>query len=265
MEKIHFNVLQIIEESKTVGERFVYPTAETFKILNTQFSILIDGIYYEVFVEKQSDFIWFSFDFGKPNPRDKHLTNISTGEKRDNDRELTEAELIQQFFCLYHYKKELLYISNIKKQNILKTLLEEKVKQNFSFKTIKKTKEEFISILAKINKITFTEARNLFNHDSKKRNALKDLTGVDSPKEFTIEASYEKSNDLVIFIEELFIEKNTNSLKDLIICGNDENDFEIIFNNDTFSKKIEVKNTKDENGKYISDEVKINLLKEMEK
>ena len=265
MEKIHFNVLQIIEESKTVGERFVYPTIKTFKNLDTQFSILIDGVYYEVCIEKQEDFIWFSFDFGKPNPRDNHLTNISTGEKRDNDRELTEAELIQQFFCLYHYKNELLYISNIKKQNVLKILLQEKVKQKFSFKTIKKTKEQFISILAKINKITFTEARNLFSHDSKKRNALKDLTGVDSPKEFTIEASYEKSNDLVTFIYELFTEKDANSLKDLIICGSDENDFEIIFNNDTFSKKIEIKNTKDENGKYISDEVKINLLEEIKK
>ncbi len=67
------------------------------------------------------------------------------------------------------------------------------------------------------------------------------------------------------FINDLFTEKEADSLKDLIICGSDENDFEIIFNNDTFSKKIEVKNTKDENGKYISDEVKINLLKEMEK
>lgn len=265
MEKLSFNIVQIIEESKMVGDRFLYPKIETFKDIDEEFSILIDGTYYEVIIEKTDDFIWFSFDFGRPNPRDEQLTNIVTGEKRENEREITEAELIQQFFCLYSYQKELLYISNIKKKNIIKTVLQEKIKQKFIFNTIQKTKEEFISILKGVNKITFTETRHLFSHDSKKRSALIDLTGTDAPKEFTIEASYENSNQIVSFIQELFNEQKNNSLKDLVICGSDENDFEIIFNNDTFSRKIDIKNSKNENGKYIANDVKENLLKELEK
>ena len=265
MEKLSFNILQFIEESESIGERYIYPTQETFENLDDQFSIVFDGVYYEVCVEKSDDFIWFSFDYGKPNPRDEKLTNIINGNKRDNDRDLTEAELIQQFFCLYRYSDELMYMSNVKKQNILKAILKEKLNQKFSFKTIKKTKEEFISILTKINKITFTEARNLFSYNSKKRQALVDLTGTDAPEEFSIEASYEESSKMFNFINELFIEKEQNdSVKDLIICGSDENNFEIIFNNDTFNKKIDVKNKRDENGKYISAEVKENLLKEIE-
>lgn len=265
MEKICFNVLQIIEENQKIGDRFIYPTTETFKDIEEEFSILIDGVYYEVVIEKTDSFIWFSFDFGRPNPRDEHLTDIITGEKRENEREITEAELIQQFFCLYNYSTELFYISNIKKKNIIRNILKEKIKQTFSFSNILKTKEEFISILKEVNKITFTETRHLFSHDSKRRNALKDLTGIDAPKEFTIEANYEKSNQLNSFLTNLFEGKNRHELKDLIICGNDENDFEIVFNNDTFSKKIEIKNAKNENGKYIPNDIKENLLKELEK
>lgn len=265
MEKLYFNIFQVIEETKTTGDRFVYPTYETFKDMEDEFNILIDGIYYEVIVEKINDYIWFSFDFGKPNPRDNKLTDIVTGEKRENDRELTEAELIQQFFCLYCFKRNLLYISNSKKKNTLSIVFKEKINQKFSFKTIQKTKDEFISILEEVNEITFTETKHLFAWDSKKRKALKDLTGIDSPNEFTISAKYPKSSKLVDFIKELFVEKKNNTLKDLIIRGNDEYNFEIIFNNDTFSRKIEVQINRDENGKYLSNEVKNNLLKELEK
>ncbi|RBQ32789.1 hypothetical protein CRU92_03480 [Arcobacter sp. FW59] len=263
MEKLYFNIFQVIEETKTTGDRFVYPTYETFKSMEDEFNILIDGIYYEVIVEKTNDYIWFSFDFGKPNPRDNQLTDIITGEKRENDRELTEAELIQQFFCLYCFKRNLLYISNSKKKNTLSIVFKEKMNQKFSFKTIQKTKDEFISILEGVNEITFTETKHLFSFDSKKREALKDLTGIDSPNEFTISAKYTKSNELVDFIKELFLEKKNNTLKDLIIRGNDEDNFEIIFNNDSFSRKIEIQINKDENGKYLNDEVKNNLLKEL--
>lgn len=121
-----------------------------------------------------------------------------------------------------------------------------------------------MSIVNGINKITFTETNNLFGHDSKKRQALTNLTGTDSPKEFTIEANYKDSKKLTNFLNSLFNEQKNNTLKELIICGNDENDFEVIFNNETFNRKIEVKNQKDENGKYISNNVKENLLKEIE-
>jgi len=265
MEALHFNILQIIEDSKTMGERFVYPISKTFEDIHEDFHVLIDGIYYEVIVNKTSSYIWLSFDYGKPNPRDEHLTNIITGEKRDNEREITEAELIQQFFCLYHFGKELFYISNIKKKSIILSVLKKETNMDFELKTIKKTKQEFLDIIRNVNKITFTEARHLFNQNSKKRQALIDLSGTDAPEEFTIEALYNNPNAIVGFIQELFTEQENNKLKDLVIRGKDENDFEIIFNNDTFSRKIEIKTDKDENGKYIPDNVKENLLKELEK
>ncbi len=263
MANLNFNILHIIEESKSTGERYLHPTLSTFEAIDLQFNILIDGVYYEVVIEKSNDYLWIALDFGKPNPRDEHLTNIITGEKRENEREITEAELIGQFFCLYDYKTTFFYISNIKKKNVILTIFKEKLKLNFIFQTIQKTKEEFIELLNKVSEISFTEVKHLFSHNSKKRQALKDLTGVDAPKEFTIKALYDKSNSLVEFLKELFTEKENDSLKDLIIRGSDESSFEIIFNNDTFNKKIELKSVKDENGKFISNEIKDSLLKEL--
>ena len=263
--QITFNLLQIIEENKESGERFIYPTKDTFKGIEDFFHITIDGIYYEVSVEKKENYIWFSYDFGKPNPRDENLTNINTGEKRENDRKTEEAELLNQFFCLYYYTTNILYISNIKKQKSFEFTLKEKTNTKFLFNTFKKTKDEFISILKDVNKIKFTEAHHLFSHDSKKRNALKDLTGIDSPKEFTIEVAYPKSNLLADYINVLFNEKSNGCLKDLIITGQDEDNFEIVFNNETFLKRIELKVSKDNNGKFISSDVKDKLVVEISK
>jgi chaperonin cofactor prefoldin len=259
MANLSFSILQIIQENKKKGERYISPTVDTFKDIDTNFNILIDDTYYEVFIEKKDNYIWFELDFNKPNPRDEHLTNIKTGEKRENDREKEETELIHQFFCLYNFKNNLFYISNSRKQNVIKTILNQKTTYNFLFNTIKKTKEEFIELLDEVTEITFTEAGHLFNQDSKKRQALQDLTGTDSPTNFTINATYDKPK-IIPFIKSLFREKENNLFKDLIIKGQDTNKFEVIFNNDTFSRKVEIIASKDENGKFIPDSVKKNLL-----
>ncbi|QKF82938.1 hypothetical protein [Halarcobacter ebronensis] len=261
MEKLAFNILQILEEKNSCGERYVSPDVDTFKNLDESFNIQIDNVYYEVIIELDSSYIWFSFDFGKTSPRDEKLTNILTGEKRDNEREPVEAELIQQFFCLYIYSTKSFFISNLKKKNVFQAVLKSKLNKNFCLKTIYKTQEEFINIINSIQKISFTHLTNIFSHDSKKRQALIDLTGTDAPENFTIEATYEKSKILGFVLDLL---NSKDSYKDLVITGLDESNFEVVFNNDTFNKKIEVKAIKNENGKYCSNQIKEGLLKEID-
>src|SRR5690554_7058619 len=116
MEKIGFNIMQLYEEKVEKGERFVLPKENSFSSLEPSFHLLIDNVYYEVKVENNSQYIWFVFDYGKPNPIDTNLTNINTGKKKTNPRTLDEAELIQQLFVLYRFDKSLLYISNLNKE-----------------------------------------------------------------------------------------------------------------------------------------------------
>lgn len=262
MESIFFHIMHVIEEAKTRGERFIHPTKNTFENIENSFDFTMpDGSYYEVNVDKTDEFIWFSFDFGKPNPRDDKLTHVQTGDKRKNERSHEEAELIHQFFCLYCFETKLCFLSNAKKKGVMEALIQQKTKRNLIFKGIKKSKEEFIELLKSVNTITFTDIASLFGNDSKKRQALKDLTGIDAPTKFTIEANYNEANKIKNFLAQLFQEKDKHLMQSLIIKGKDESNFDVIFNNDTFSKKTEIKCEKDENGKFDSEEVKEILLK----
>ncbi len=75
MDNITFSLMQLIEESQVSGERFILPSKNVFSNLDESFYVLIDDIYYEVIVEKKDEYIWFVFDYGKPNPLDDKLTN----------------------------------------------------------------------------------------------------------------------------------------------------------------------------------------------
>ena len=260
--EIGFCLMRLIEHSKQQGERFIHPNADSFMAIAEFFKILVDDIYYEVSVEKDSDYIWFFFDYGKAYPRDDKLTNIETGDKKDNPRETSEAELLDQLFCLYYYSKKILYLSNLNKKGLIKTVLKKKAKRNYSIENFYKTKEQFVEIIKSVEEISFSEERNLFNHDSKERKALRDLTGTNTPEDFKITAKY-STNKIKSFLTRLFNAKSRDSLKNLFIRGIDEDNFSIIFNNDSFIKKFLIKLNKDKNGKFNPELVKESLLKEI--
>jgi hypothetical protein len=92
--------------------------------MESSFHILMDDVYYEINVEKKDNYIWFAFDYGKPDPIDNKLTNINTGSKKDNPRENDEAELLHQLFALYDFNKNLLYISSLKKEKMFAQMLQ---------------------------------------------------------------------------------------------------------------------------------------------
>jgi len=264
METIGFSLIQLIEEAQQGAERFVYPDANSFKNIPDSFEFRYEQFYYEIIVQKHTDYIWFYFNYGNPIPRDANLTNIDTGQKKKNPRENTKTELLKQLFCLYSYSKEILYISNYNKRKLFETVLKEKTSTSFMVKSISKTKDEFIELIKKISEISFTEARNLFNENSKERQALIDLTGTDAPDDFTITAKY--SNQMTKKIKNFILKlintksKTNSALKDLIIRGTDEDNFSVIFNNDIFIRKVNIKSDKDENGRFDSKSVKDTLL-----
>src|SRR5699024_2950243 len=143
--------------------------------LDESFYVLIDDIYYEVIVEKEDEYIWFVFDYGKPNPLDDKLTNIKTGDKKENQRQPDEVELTSQLFILYYFSNNTLYVSNLQKKNLLEKVLLDKLEKKFEVKNYYLAKEDFIKTVKSINNISFTEVKDLFSQDSKKRQALVDL------------------------------------------------------------------------------------------
>ena len=259
MERIGFSLMQLIVESDVETERFVIPTKDFFDCIDNT-PITNDGVYYEVECENNNEYLWLYFNFGKASPRNDKITNIETGEKKDNSRKNDEAELLDQLFVLYSYDKKILYISNSKKKKIVELLLKQNAKQDVSIKSFYKNPTEIISILKKVDKIKFTHTSNLFNQDSKERQALIDLTGTDAPESFTIEASY-STHKISNFLHVLFTGQEDNKISDLVICGRDESDFNFIYNTDSFSRRIDALCEKsNESGMFNPENVKQSLL-----
>ncbi|MEG1333854.1 MAG: hypothetical protein RSD11_09385 [Bacteroides sp.] len=264
MEKISFSLLQIIEETKTSGERFMHPDIPFFNLLEEETKYIFENNYYEVTVLKGSDYIWMTFNYGNPNPRDEKVTNIETSEKRDNDRKENEVELLSQLFVLYDNTRTL-YLSNSKKKKLLETFLKDKLQANLIIKNFYKTEAEIIDMLKDVSKIEFTHTKDIFSDNSKQKQALRDLTGVDAPEKFTIEAEYKRSNPLTNWIKQLFDAKTNQQISNLVICGRNESNFNFIYNADTFSRKIDICCNREANGKFKQECVLEELLKNLTK
>lgn len=255
-----FSLMQLIVENSSAGERYLQPRSEHFNSLPDFFHILIDHTYYEISTIKNEEYIWLECDYGSPNPIDPTLTNVDTGEKKDNQRQSDEVELTSQLFVLFHIQKQILYLSDSRKKNLFKTILLDQTNLDFIIKSFYKSKREFIDTIRIVNKISFTEVQDLFNQNSRVRQALIDLTGTDSPERFTLEAKYRNSPNLRTFIENLFQSQSNNELKKLVICGTDESGFDYVFNEDSFTSKIDVSVNKEDTGKFNPEGVREALI-----
>jgi len=262
MAEITFSIMQLIEESTSSGDRFVFPTKNSFALLEETIKYNDGQTYFEINTEATDDYILLVFNFGTPTPRDNELTDINTGIKRENNRTITEAELNNQAFFIYHFQKNLLYLSNSQKKTALEKMLKEKLNTDFKLKTLFKDVNEFLNTLKECSRINFSHINDLFSSDSAKKQALADLTGTDAPNEFTITAKYSK-HKIENFIRNLSQEKSDNKISSLVINGIDESGFGIVYNTDSFQQKIKITATKDDNGKFNSGEVCSNLLNEI--
>lgn len=259
IEKLQFSLLLMFEEKAKGVERYVDIEKELFETLENTFFINYESIYYEVIVDLNDDYIWFSIDYGNPLPKDENLTNIETGEKHENNRADDEVELTSQLFALYDFKTRVFYISNLLKQKFFEEILYAKLKRTICLKKLLKDRKDFIDIFKEIKEIKFTDVNNLFNNNEQ-RQALVDLTGIDAPNTFTITAEYKNNQNVKDFINKLFNSENYQP-SSLVIKGIDENDFDFIYNKENFVKKIAVNSMRNKYGKFDGENIKNELNK----
>lgn len=261
MEKLNFSLLEMLVDSTKEIERFYPPTNVTFSGLRTDTQWAgDDGSFYDVEIENTDEYLWLYFQFGNTSPRSETVTNVDTGEQFENQRKENEAELLNQLFVMYSYTRQTLYVSNTKKIKLLQQFLKDKTNKDIEIKHFFKSPEEMIELLSNVNSIKFTSASNLFSQDSPERKALVDLTGTDAPETFTIEATY-KAHKIKNFIRNLIQKRQNCQIQNLIICGRDTSDMELVYNIDTLTNKIEVFcNRQEKTGMFEADEVKYSLL-----
>lgn len=256
MADIDFNLMQLIIDNKINVETYVNPCKQDFAGIQNDYQFVNDGTLYEVKVSVDDEYIWFAFDSGKPNPRDEYIYDTITFEKTTNPRQESQTELLDQFFALYYFANNTLYLSNSKKKTFLAAFLKEHIKLDTIIKNFYKTPDDFIKTIKSVGKISFTDAKNLFNQNSKERQALVDLTGTDAPETFCIEATYNNG-----IISDFIRRMTTNTDNKISICGIDEEGFECVYNKESFCQKIAVKIKKDDKSKFDNTLVLENLLK----
>jgi hypothetical protein len=183
----------------------------------------------------------------------------------NNPRKKYQIELKNQFFGLYDFNNHILFLNNAKKKIFLQKLLEESIQKEVCIKNLYKTIDEFIEQIDQIDRIKLIAYRDLFSCHSDLFNGTKDFFGFGEPEDFTIEAGYNrrKNFDIVERLKKFQQIKNDGCIRSLVCIGRDDKGFETIFNTDTFSQKIEINVSQNDEKLFDESEVKDKLIEEI--
>ncbi len=154
----------------------------------TNFKEEYKGIVYDIYVSLVNDkYLWITSKYGNPNPCPSQVLDKDSFEYKDNTRTSNLVEMRNQFFTLFDFENNILYLSNNKKKKFVEEFLKNKLNLGISINTLFVDIEEFNTKIKEIRTIRFTSQDNLFNQNSSLNNAFKDLLGYGSNIDFKIE------------------------------------------------------------------------------
>lgn len=167
-----------------------------------------------------------------------------------------------QFFMLFDIDNNILYLSNNRKRAFIEDFLKEKLNVGICISTIFIDLDEFSTKIKELKTIKFSSQDNLFNSNSSLNNAFKDLLGYGANIDFKIEINCtNKPLDKGSILNNLKSRLTNQEVKNLIITGQNENNFEQVFNTGTFNKKITI-NVSENEEKLINDQEVLNIILE---
>lgn len=245
------------------------PTKKDFEKIEQNFAKKIGKNYFLVSTELTKDFFWLSARYDSKIPRSDIVVNVRDFSLEDNPRKEDQVEPRKQFFSLYDFNRDVLYVSSLKNKNIFEEIINLYTVDVISIKNIIKDIDEFYAQISSIQKICFSSVkRDLFSSHGLLQQSLCDNYAMEEPEYFSIEAIYKKSLDSKIknVISCLRQQKSQGKLKKIIIQGKDDQGFEKIFNEGTFVNKINVDYSSDEDNTGMIDEelIKNSLLRKLE-
>lgn len=258
-EFIFSNFKILVQEG--CNNRLLTPKDITPLIEEGNFKIEHRDIVYDItssFVEEK--YLWLTFKYGNPNPCPSQVLDKNNFEYQNNTRTSNLVEMRHQFFLLYDFESDIVYLSQPKKKSFIEELLKEKLNLGITLGTIFLDIDVFESKIKKLKSIKFTSHDNLFNLNSALNNAFKDLLGYGANIDFKIEINCKnKPLDKGSIITNLKNRVNNQEVRDLVIIGENENNFEQIFNSGTFNKKIAI-NINVNNENLVDEATILNIL-----
>lgn len=272
MSEMTFSIWKLYAKNKNKGALEIATTKDYFRNFQSTKEPLYltknENEAFSVTVENNENFIFFMIEHGSTQPRDVDVFNIRNKQLRENPRNEDEMEFMEQFFVLYDYQKELLFISNLRKRNIFLDLLNNNRNgYHFKIKGIYLNRSDFLAKLKTLTEVKFTTKNDLFTNQSDKAKSIEELIGGTPENDVTIEISFAKENiyRLKSFINRLIKEQDNCEISGLLIRGDDESGFERVINNNEFIKKVKINNIlKETTGKFDFHLILNNLTSKIE-
>lgn len=202
---------------------------------------------------------------GKAKPRNPSVVNVDTGELKDNQRKEYEAEPIH-YFALIDLRTSYVWINNSKKEKLIIGFLAENLNtNNICFKSIYE-ELDFIEALKSLDQLQFSAAPGLFSNESRLSRALADDVYGYEADIATITLDYTTNKTVKEKLKDFLRKtlKHKESFNKIVISGRDENNLGMLFNTNSFSRKIEIKSPIDDNGMFVEKELLKRLIEKIE-
>jgi len=210
----------------------------------------------------QNNYLKISFSDGSAKPRNPNVFNVKTYEQEPNPRQADQAEP-KDFFCILDFSNSYLWLSNTQK----KTMITDYFKNTFQTAQVvlKDVYDEakFVETLKVLDSVRVSAAPNLFTETNTLSKALSEE--MHGAYEATLDLKYDKvivKENILTWIKSIFY--NKTNFKKIVIAGRDEKNLGMFFNNNLFSRKIEIKADVDDNGMFNPDDVFSKLITKIE-
>ena len=215
------------------------------------------------------EYFWLYARYGNPLPHPDTVYNARQEQEEGNPRSTDQIELAKQLFALYCINSNTLYLSSRQKKSWIEKYLKAKLNQDVVIKNFFTNVDKFIQKIQSIEKVKFVAKHNLFTLQGSIMKIFpspNDLFGLGMPEDFTLEANFNRvrlTNAFIDHLKKMVDWKNNCEVDSLICVGRDDNNFETVFNADSFIKKLSVEAAKDDQGLYNPIFVKDTLIRKI--
>ena len=208
---------------------------------------------------------WLYAKHGKAKPRSSKVFNAQTQSEEDNPRKPFQIETNQQLFCLYSERTETLYASADQCRAMLTGYLGLHVPDigAINIKRFIIDEDKFIDQINEVKSISFVARQTLFGAQAISslftmgidEAPYEPLGHGDAPDKMRVELQWKRGGSFNL-LRGLFNARKKNMVDSMVCKGVDDSNFEQIFNASTFTQKVSIEVSKDEQGVYNADAVR---------
>jgi hypothetical protein len=209
-------------------------------------------------LEYEGTFLKINFADGSAMPRNPNVFNIETNTLEENRRLPSQVEP-KEYFAIIDLVNSYLWLSNTKKKSLLLEYFQKLFKnQHIIIKDVY-DENKFIELLKTLDQIKISAAPSIFSQTNTVSNALVDeMYGA---TEAILQLKYQNmfiGDDTLAKIKSFF--KNRDSFNSITISGRDEKGLGMLFNNNLFTRKIDIEAIVDENEMFLPSDVFSKLI-----